>query len=158
MLSFQDHYPNEFAVCYGCGRLNAHGLKIKSYWEDGESVCRYTPEPFHTGGYKFVYGGLIASLMDCHGTATASAEKHRREGKAYGEGLFTRFVTASLHVDYLAPVPIDSTIVVRATVDEAGRRKSIVSMTLSADGKDCAKGKLVAVQMPEGFIGDRSGD
>jgi acyl-coenzyme A thioesterase PaaI-like protein len=132
--------------------LNAHGLNIKSYWEDGESVCRFQPQPFHTGGYNFVYGGLIASLMDCHGAATASAEKHRREGREYGEGVFTRFVTASLNVDYLSPVPIDGTIVVRATVSEIKGRKSVVEITLDADGKVRAKGKMVAIQMPDGFL------
>ena len=134
------------------GVLNDHGLSIKSYWENGESICRFKPEPFHTGGYNFVYGGLIASLMDCHGAATASAEKHRQEDKVYGEGMFTRFVTASLHVDYLAPVPIDSTIVLRAKVDEIKGRKSVVIMTLFVDDKACAKGKMVAIQMPDDFL------
>lgn len=152
MKSFQEHYPDEYAVCYGCGRLNEHGLSIKSYWEEGESVCRFKPEPFHTGGYNFVYGGLIASLMDCHGAATASAEKHRREGKAYGKGLFTRFVTASLHVDYLSPVPMDDTIVLRAKVNEVKGRKSVVEMTLDVNGKARAKGKMVAIQMPDNFL------
>ena len=124
MKSFQDHYPDDYAICYGCGRLNPHGLHIESYWEDGESVCRFKPEPHHTGGADFVYGGLIASLMDCHGAATASAEKHRREGLDYGRDMFTRFVTASLHVDFLAPVPIDGTMVVRATVTEGKSKET----------------------------------
>lgn len=152
MKSFQEHYPDEYAICYGCGRLNEHGLNIKSYWEDDEGVCRFKPEPFHTGGHNFVYGGLIASLMDCHGAATASAEKYRQDGLVYGEEMFTRFVTASLHVDYLAPVPIDSTMVLRAKVDEIKGRKSVVAMTLYAEDKACAKGKMVAIQIPEDFL------
>jgi hypothetical protein len=28
--AFQDYYPENVAVCYGCGRLNEHGLQIKS--------------------------------------------------------------------------------------------------------------------------------
>ena len=151
MKSFQDHYPDGFAICYGCGRLNPHGLHIKSYWEDGESVCRFKPEPHHTGGHNFVYGGLIASLMDCHGAATASAEKHRREGLVYGRDPIIRFVTASLHVDFLAPVPIDGTIVIRARVEEVKGRKSVVRMTLLAEGQVCARGNMVAVQIPDKF-------
>ncbi|MBW2612226.1 MAG: PaaI family thioesterase [Deltaproteobacteria bacterium] len=152
MKSFQDYYPDDFAICYGCGRLNEHGLKLKSYWEDDESVCRFQPQPYHTGGHKFVYGGLIASLTDCHGAATASAEKHRREGRQFGTGMFTRFVTASLHVDFLAPVPIDGTIVLRAKVDEVKGRKSVVGMTLFVDDKACAKGNMVAIQIPDDFL------
>ena len=40
--AFQDHYPNNFAQCYGCGRLNEQGLQIKSYWDGDETVCEYT--------------------------------------------------------------------------------------------------------------------
>jgi hypothetical protein len=29
----QDYYPDQFAHCYGCGRLNPEGLHIKSYWD-----------------------------------------------------------------------------------------------------------------------------
>jgi hypothetical protein len=35
----QDYYPDSLSHCYGCGRLNDEGLKIKSYWEGEESVC-----------------------------------------------------------------------------------------------------------------------
>ena len=61
-------------------------------------------------------------------------------------------VTASLHVDYLAPVPIHGTIVVRACVEEAKGCKSIVAMTLYVDDKACAKRKMVAVQIPDDFL------
>ena len=33
--AFQDYYEDHSSHCYGCGRLNAHGLRIKSFW-DGE--------------------------------------------------------------------------------------------------------------------------
>ena len=69
----QDYYPDEFAHCYGCGRLNQDGLKIKSYWDGEECVCHYTPGPYYTGGIPgYAYGGMIASLIDCHAAATAS--------------------------------------------------------------------------------------
>ncbi|HEB29438.1 MAG TPA: PaaI family thioesterase, partial [Spirochaetes bacterium] len=42
--AFQDFYPDELSWCYGCGRLNEHGLRIKSYWDGEESVATYTPE------------------------------------------------------------------------------------------------------------------
>jgi len=70
--AFQDYYPDEFAHCYGCGRLNQEGLQIKSSWEGEESVCHYTPRSYHTGGFPgYIYAGLITSLMDCHSAATA---------------------------------------------------------------------------------------
>jgi acyl-CoA thioesterase FadM len=62
-----------------------------------------------------------------------------------------RFVTASLHVDYLEPTPIDSTLELRGKVKEIKGRKVIVDVILSAEGKVCVKGEVVAVQMPEDF-------
>jgi acyl-coenzyme A thioesterase PaaI-like protein len=150
--SFQDYYPDDFAICYGCGRLNEHGHQIKSYWDGEESICRFQPEPFHTGAQNFVYGGLIASLIDCHGTATASTAKHRAEGNVMGEGLLSRFVTAALHVDYLAPVPIAETMVLRGRVEEIKGKKIIVSITLSVKDTVCAKGRVIGIEMPDALV------
>jgi acyl-coenzyme A thioesterase PaaI-like protein len=150
--AFQDYYADEFATCYGCGRLNRHGLQIKSYWEGEESVCRFQPKPYHTGGFPgYVYGGLIASLIDCHGAGTASAAKSRHDGKDMETHPLLRFVTAALHVDYLAPTPIDEILELRGSVKEIKGRKIIVAVTLSANGKVCAKGEVTTVQLPEDF-------
>ncbi|MDE3088173.1 MAG: PaaI family thioesterase [Chloroflexota bacterium] len=150
--AFQDYYPDHTAHCYGCGRLNEYGLKIKSYWDGDETVCQFDPKPYHTAIPGYVYGGLIASLMDCHGTGTAAAAAYRAEGRAMDTEPPLRFVTASLHVDYLRPTPIDATLQVRATIKEIRGRKVIVSETLSAHGELCARGEVVAVQMPENLI------
>ena len=103
--AFQDFYPDDVSHCYGCGRLNAHGLQIKSRWEGDESVCIYTPQPYHTAIPGYVYGGLIASLIDCHSTGTASAAAYRQAGREMGTDPALRFLTASLHVDYRKPTP-----------------------------------------------------
>jgi hypothetical protein len=75
--AFQDYYPDYFAVCYGCGNLNELGHQIKSYWDGDESVCHFQPKPYHTALPGYVYGGLLASLVDCHGTGTAAAAGYR---------------------------------------------------------------------------------
>jgi acyl-coenzyme A thioesterase PaaI-like protein len=147
--SFQDYYPDDFAICYGCGKLNPHGHQIKSYWDGEESVCRFKPEPFHTGAQNFVYGGLIASLIDCHAIGTASAAKQRSEGKTIGESMLTRFVTASLHVDYVAPVPITETMELRGYVEEIKGRKITVSVKVFVKDTLCAKGRAIGIEMPE---------
>ncbi len=77
----QDLYPEDTAHCYGCGRLNPHGHQLETRWEDDGTVARFTPEPFHTAIPGYVYGGLIASLIDCHGTGTATAAVLRAEGR-----------------------------------------------------------------------------
>lgn len=151
--AFQDYYPDDLSHCYGCGRFNESGLQIKSYWDGDESVCHFQPRACHTGPPNYVYGGLIASLIDCHSTATASAAAYRRDGRPQGSEPVYRYVTASLHVDYRRPTPIDATLEVRARVAEMKGRKAIVTSTLSADGVVCAEGEVVAVQMPEAMRG-----
>jgi len=97
--SFQDYYPEGVSHCYGCGRLNPEGLQIKTFWESEESVKRYRPREHHVAVSGHVYGGLLASLIDCHGTGTAAAAGYRAEGRAMDTEPSLRFVTASLHVD-----------------------------------------------------------
>jgi acyl-coenzyme A thioesterase PaaI-like protein len=149
--AFQDHYPDEVAQCYGCGRLNEHGLQIKSYWDGEETLCVYTPRPYHMAIPGYVYGGLIASLIDCHSTGTAAAAAYRARGlEMEGDPDPTlRFLTASLHVDYLRPTPLGIPLEVRATIREIKGRKVVVESTLSANGQICARGVVVAVQVPE---------
>lgn len=149
--AFQDYYPDYSSHCYGCGRLNSAGLQIKSYWDGEESVCRFDPKPYHTAIPGFVYGGLIASLIDCHSTGTASAAAYRAEGRAMDTDPPLRFLTAALHVDYLRPTPIDGPLEVRARVKEIKGRKVVVSSQLLAGGQVCARGEVVAVQVPEHF-------
>jgi acyl-coenzyme A thioesterase PaaI-like protein len=150
--AFQDFYPDDLAHCYGCGKNNEKGLQIKSYWEGDESVCKYTPRPEHTAIPGYVYGGLIASLIDCHGTGTASAAAYREAGRDLGSEPPLRFVTGKLEVSYLRPTPIDAVLEIRATVKEIKGRKVVVESTLSAKGEICAKGLVIAVQMPENMM------
>ena len=145
----QDYYPEEYSHCYGCGRLNEQGLKIKSYWDGQESVATFTPKPYHVAAPGFVYGGLIASIIDCHGTGTAAAAAYGAEGRDMGTDPPLRYVTASLHVDFLAPTPLGVPLEARGRVKEIKGRKVMVSITLAARGKVCARGGVVAVQMPE---------
>lgn len=147
--AFQDYYPDDYSHCYGCGRLNAQGHQIKSYWDGDTSVCTYTPKPYHVAIPGYTYGGLIASLIDCHSTGTAAAAKYREEGRTMDTEPPFRFVTGSLHVDYLRPTPIEVPLEIRGAVREIKGRKVVVDTTLTANGKVCAKGEVVALQMPD---------
>jgi len=150
--AFQDYYPDDLSHCYGCGSLNSNGLQLKSYWDGEESVAVYTPRSYHTAIPGFVYGGLIGSIIDCHGTGTASAAAYKMENRDMGTVPVLRFVTASLHVDYLRPTPIGVQLEVRGKVKDVKERKAVISVTVSAKGKICAKGEVVAVKMPEKML------
>ena len=147
--AFQDYYPDHLSHCYGCGRLNEQGLQIKSFWDGEESVCHFTPRSYHIAIPGYVYGGLIASLIDCHCTGTAAAASYRAEGRGMETEPPLRFVTASLHVDYVRPTPLGVPLEIRASVKEIKSRKVVMTATLSAEGQVCARGEVVAVQMPE---------
>jgi acyl-coenzyme A thioesterase PaaI-like protein len=151
MDAFQDHYPENVSHCYGCGSRNPHGHQIKTVWEGDETVTRFRPESFHTSVPGFTYGGLIASLIDCHSTGTAAAAMYRQEGRDMDSLPTFRFVTGSLHVDFLKPTPIDVELVIRGRVREVKGRKVIVETQVRAGDVVTAKGEVVAVQMPEGF-------
>lgn len=149
---FQDYYPEFFAQCYGCGRLNKDGLQVKSFWDGDETVCIFHPRSYHTAIPGYVYGGLIASLIDCHSTGTAAAAAYRAQGRAMDSEPALRFLTASLHVEYLRPTPIDGPLEIRSQIKEIKGRKVVVESTLSAKGEICARGQVVAVQIPDHLI------
>ena len=152
--AFQDYYPDNVAHCYGCGRLNEHGLHVQSYWDGDESVCTFYPKPYHTAIPGYVYGGLIASLIDCHSTGTAAAAAYRAEGRGMDTLPARRFVTASLQVDYVRPTPIEGPLVLRSQVREIKGRKIVVSTSLSVHGQVCARGEVIAIQLPADWVPD----
>ncbi|HEX5801515.1 MAG TPA: PaaI family thioesterase [Azospira sp.] len=154
MQAFQDYYPENLSHCYGCGSNNEHGHRIKTFWaEDApdETVTRYTPQPFHTAVPGFVYGGLLASLIDCHGTGTAAAATYRAEGREMGSSPVLRFVTGALNVSYLKPTPLGIELEIRGRVKEIKGRKVVVEATVYAEGVATARGEVIALQMPENF-------
>lgn len=148
MAALQDLYPEDFAHCYGCGRLNSQGLHVKSVWEGSEAVARFSPAAHQMALPGFVYGGLIASLADCHAMATAAGAFMTAAGQVPGRDPTPRFVTASLQVDFLRPTPLGPELVLRARAVEIGERKVIVELSVFAGDVESARGRVVAVRAP----------
>lgn len=147
----QHYYPEAGAICFGCGRNNPHGLRIETYWDGSEGVCRYRPRPEYTAFPGAVYGGLIASLIDCHSMATAMAVGTEAAGLTLGHDLLLPFVTGNLNVSFLSPTPVGVEIELRARVKELGPRKIVVTCSVLAEGRECARGEVVAVRVPSNF-------
>ena len=63
-----------------------------------------------------------------------------------------RFLTGSLHVDYLKPTPMGVTLEVRGKVKEAKGRKSVIEERILANGVTTVRGEVVAVQVPEQLV------
>jgi len=151
MTGIQDYYPEHFAHCYGCGRLNEHGHRIKTFWEGDETVTRFLPKEYHTALPGFVYGGLLASLIDCHGTGSASLALAREQGIDLNGFNAPRCVTASLKVDYKKPTPIGSVLEIRGIIRELKGRKVITEARLLADGVVTVTGEIIAIQVGDDF-------
>jgi len=146
MKAIQDQLPHNH--CYGCGADNPRGMQIKSYWRGDECVCTYTPRPEQCAGPEhYVYGGTIASLIDCHSIGTALSNYYKLEGREIGASPEIWCVTGRLTVNYLAPTPIDSDIELRATIAECGERKTIVICRVFSGDTQTAEGEVIAVRV-----------
>ncbi|MCH7665826.1 MAG: PaaI family thioesterase [Acidobacteria bacterium] len=152
-ISFQDQMVDN--NCFGCGPNNAQGLRIKSSWDGDESICTFHPRPEHSAGPSHVMnGGITATLIDCHSVCTATAHAYRCEGREMDSLPAIWYVTGSLEVQYLAPVPIDQPVDLRARVVEFEGKKTRLECSLSSGGRECARGKVVAIQVPAGWRED----
>jgi len=149
VIAIQDLYPDDLAHCFGCGRNNPSGHHLKSFSEGEEVVAHFTPDAHQVSIPGFVYGGLLASLADCHAMATATSAAESAAGHRLGDGPAPRFVTAGLRVDYLKPTPLGVELEIRGRVTERTDKKAVVAVTISASGTVTVKAEVVAVRLPK---------
>jgi len=100
-------YPE--LTCFGCGHANPHGFHLRSYRDGDITVAEFSPRPEHDNGFGFVNGGIIATVLDCHGAAVVMSEVARR-GWTGPTGTPVPFVTASFDVKFHRPTPLGSTV------------------------------------------------
>jgi acyl-coenzyme A thioesterase PaaI-like protein len=149
VTAIQDLYPDDLAHCFGCGRNNPSGHHLKSFPEGDEVVAHFTPDAHQISIPGFVYGGLLASLADCHAMATATSASESAAGRRLGAGPAPRFVTAALRVDYLKPTPLGVELEIRGRVTERTEKKAVVSVTISAAGTITVRAEVIAVRLPK---------
>jgi acyl-coenzyme A thioesterase PaaI-like protein len=143
--ALQDRLP---LSCFGCGTRNRHGLHIKSRWEGDEFVCVWQPGAEHIGYPGYVYGGTIASVVDCHAIWAALSAHCRQAGHDLGSGAPPfAVVTGSLRVDYLRPARVTQPLELRARIIEHGERKSIVACSVRQGPVECATAEIVTVRV-----------
>ncbi|KGN75158.1 thioesterase [Porphyromonas macacae] len=148
-LSFQECYSKANSHCFGCGYSNHDGLHIKSYWSDEErqiaKAC-FVPDGKYTGGYPgFVYGGLIAAVLDCHGNGTAYAAGCKFFKVPLQSTDPFRYVTASLNIDFLRPTPMGCELELLAEVVEVTSKKVVMNLNVIANGTETVKCRMVSV-------------
>lgn len=137
-------------TCYGCGPSNPEGLHLESYVsEDSERlVASVDPdERFTSGAPNVMYGGHVASLIDCHSIWTAITFAYRAEERPLGSAPRIAYVTGELCVDYRAPTPMDEAVRLSARVDGEVGRKTTVRTELGPADETTATGEVVAVRV-----------
>lgn len=148
--AIQDQLVDNF--CWGCGADNPDGLRLKSYRQGDVVVARWQPLPAHAAGPRHVLnGGIIATLLDCHGVCTAVANAYALQGRDIGTPPDLWCATAALTVEYLRPTPLDAPVSLEANVTSREDRVTTVACVLAADGKERARATVRAVEVPEAW-------
>ncbi|NHI84071.1 MAG: PaaI family thioesterase [Candidatus Thorarchaeota archaeon] len=138
-------WPEIATHCWGCGKNNAHGLQLKSYWKGNIAVATFEPKEYHLAFPGVMNGGIIATIIDCHATGTANAAAHQ---EAISDEHFM-YVTGSLTVKYLHPTPLFRPVSLRAWVKENEGRRIRVECELYSGDLKCAIGEVVAIRVDQ---------
>lgn len=152
--AIQQFYDEDLAQCFGCGVHNPAGHRFSTRWlPDGTTETRFTPAPEHTAIRGFVYGGVVASLIDCAGTGSAALAAGRERGVDAATDGALRFVTGTLEVRYERPTPMGPELVCSGTIAEVRGRKVTVELVVTAEGTVVARGRVIALEAPDTMAG-----
>ena len=119
-LSLQERYAPR-SVCFGCGPANEKGLRIRSFESGDHIVAEFRPEQHHEAFPGVLCGGIIGTLLDCHGNWAAAHAFMRQAGDDQLPGT----VTAEYHVRMRRPTPTDGVLRLRARVVELTERRGL---------------------------------
>ena len=132
-LSIQESlYPT--LTCFGCGHANPDGFHLRSYRAGDVTVAEFTPRPEHDNGFGFLNGGIITTVLDCHGAAVVMWEAAQREWHAE-PGAPIPFITAGFDVRFLRPSPLGPTIRLEARPVTIAEREIVVESRLEFEDK-----------------------
>jgi acyl-coenzyme A thioesterase PaaI-like protein len=132
-MSIQESlYPE--LTCFGCGPANPHGFHLRSFRDGDLTVADFTPGPEHDNGFGFVNGGIISTMLDCHGAAVVMWEAAQR-GLSAAPAAPVPFVTAGFEVRFLRPTPLGRTVRLTARPVSVEEAEMIVQSELEVDDK-----------------------
>lgn len=136
-LSIQESlYPE--LTCFGCGHANPDGFHLRSYREGELTVAEFTPRPEHDNGFGFLNGGIISTVLDCHGAAVVMWEAAAR-GWETPPGAPVPFITAGFAVRFLRPTPLGPAVQLTARPVSVAEDAIVVDAALEVDGKTRAE-------------------
>ena len=136
--------PN--SICFGCGPSNEKGLKIDSFRFEGGLRTEFQTSSEHQAFPGIINGGIIGTLLDCHGNWTAAIAIMDQKGEENPSCT----VTANYSVKLMRPTPSDEILTITSKIEELQEDRARVSMELYANEKLCAKGEGLFVSVKEG--------
>ncbi len=144
-LSVQRQYaPN--SICFGCGPANENGLKIESHRCENGLEMKFIPSEHHQAFPGMINGGIIGSIMDCHGNWAAAIAIMDFLG--LDEPPCT--VTANYSISLRRPTPHGKELQVKAEIVEIEKDRAEVKMILTVEDIVCATGRGLFVAVKEG--------
>ncbi|GAA1234489.1 PaaI family thioesterase [Prauserella halophila] len=128
--------------CFGCGPANPDGLGLSSFEIGGVVRATFTPWPQHDNGGGYLNGGIISTVLDCHGAAAVMLEADRRDWKP-APGQHLAYVTAGLDVKFRRPTPLDEPLEITAELTAIDEPEMTVVCEIHHGGKLRAAGTAV---------------
>lgn len=146
--AIQDYYPENATKCFGCGRTNAEGMHIKTFWDGNEGTCHFIPQKQHTGYPGILYGGIVASLIECNSEAVSAAATYEAENleiETLKKNIFFTIVRSNIR--FHSAIPIDSTVVVKTKIETL--KKKLVKLTISiySNNKLCTTAETTTMRI-----------
>ncbi len=142
--SLQERFA-PLSACFGCGPANPTGLQLRSFVrDDGTVTARWQPAAHHQAFPGILNGGIIGTLLDCHGNWTAAW--HLMNRAQLDHPLCT--VTADYAVKLLRPTPLDASVELIARVTSSTDDRATVEAELfsSSQLRATCRGTFVAVR------------
>jgi len=120
--------------CFGCGRRNPIGLKLK-FARDGDGIrTEFTPDKVYQGWPGLLHGGILGTLLD-----------EAMSNIAYDTG--STCLTASINIRIRQPVKVEVPLVITARITRHRIR------LIETEGQVCLKdGTIIAESTAKQFV------
>ena len=140
----ETHAPN--SICFGSGPANPDGFQIRSFPIENGLEMEFEPLATHQAFPGIINGGVIGTLLDCHGNWTAAmAIMESRD-----DSTPPCTVTANYSVQLRRPTPLGARLHIKSWVTSLDGNKATIEMEMTAAGEVCARGNGLFVAVEEG--------
>jgi acyl-coenzyme A thioesterase PaaI-like protein len=117
--------------CFACSQKSSHGLKLQFKYADDTVICQTKIDKLHQSYDGIVHGGIIATVLDA---TMIQCLRYK-----FSKNPFTN----RLEIKYREPIPVDSQIIVNASLVDKRGKFCWVESNITNNKKVCAIAKGV---------------